>query len=107
MKVIFHEGSCFAWLFFGVLIEKWRKNHVEKDEPDGWCRSALCRSSGIFISRDGIRLRHYRQVFHWRGFALNQYFAFTLDAQHIRDRYDTDTIDPEGFIGSVRMTAEF
>ncbi len=43
---------------------------------------------------------------YWR-FALNQYFAFTLDAQYIHDKYDSDTNDPEGFIGSVRMTAVF
>ncbi|UCD78768.1 MAG: carbohydrate porin [Desulfobacterales bacterium] len=43
---------------------------------------------------------------YWR-FVLNDYFAVTADLQYMKDKYDTDQNDLDGFIGGVRMTAEF
>jgi porin len=39
-------------------------------------------------------------------FVLNDYFALTLDVQYVKDELDEGD-DPEGFIGGLRMTAEF
>jgi hypothetical protein len=39
-------------------------------------------------------------------FALNEYFALTLDVQYMKDDYD-HADDPKGFIYGVRMTSEF
>lgn len=39
-------------------------------------------------------------------FVLNEYFALTLDAQYMNDKIDNEN-DPSGFIGGLRMTAEF
>ncbi len=38
--------------------------------------------------------------------ALTEYFALTFDGQYLQDKYD-NADDPRGFIGGVRMTAEF
>ena len=39
-------------------------------------------------------------------FALNDYLAFTLDIQYMKDKYDADA-DNKGFIYSIRVAAEF
>ena len=39
-------------------------------------------------------------------FVLNEYFALTLDVQYMKDKIDNED-DPSGFIGGLRMTAEF
>jgi hypothetical protein len=44
--------------------------------------------------------------FYWR-FVFNDYFAVTADLQYMKDKYDTDHDDVHGFIGGVRVTAEF
>jgi porin len=38
--------------------------------------------------------------------ALAEYFALTLDGQYMQDKYD-HADDPKGFIGGIRMTADF
>ncbi len=43
---------------------------------------------------------------YWRV-VLNDYFAVTADLQYIRDKYDNSSDDVDGFIGGLRMTAEF
>jgi porin len=43
---------------------------------------------------------------YWR-FVLNDYFAVTADLQYMQDKYDAGRDDVDGFIGGVRMTAEF
>jgi porin len=39
-------------------------------------------------------------------FVLNDYFDLTADVQYMKDEID-DGDDPDGFIGGLRMTAEF
>lgn len=50
----------------------------------------------------------YTQVaeVYWRV-VLNDYFAVTADLQYMQDKYDTGSDDVDGFIGGLRMTAEF
>ena len=50
----------------------------------------------------------YTQVaeVYWRV-VLNDYFAVTADLQYMKDKYDSDRHDVKGFIGGLRMTAEF
>jgi porin len=43
---------------------------------------------------------------YWR-FVINDYFAVTADLQYVKDKYDTSQDDLKGFIGGLRMTAEF
>jgi hypothetical protein len=50
----------------------------------------------------------YTQVseIYWRV-VLNDYFAVSADLQYMQDNYDSGRDDVDGFIGGVRMTAEF
>jgi hypothetical protein len=50
----------------------------------------------------------YTQVVeaYWRV-VLNDYFAVTADVQYMQDKFDTDEDDVKGFIGGLRLTAEF
>jgi porin len=43
---------------------------------------------------------------YWR-FVLNDYFAVTADLQYMQDKYEIDQDDVDGFIGGLRLTAEF
>jgi porin len=50
----------------------------------------------------------YTQVaeVYWRV-VLNDYFAVTADLQYMKEKFDTDEDDIDGFIGGIRMTTEF
>ena len=43
---------------------------------------------------------------YWR-IVLNDYFAVTADLQYMKNKYESDQDDVKGFIGGLRMTAEF
>jgi hypothetical protein len=43
---------------------------------------------------------------YWRV-VLNDYFAVTADLQYMKDKYDSGGDDVDGFIGGMRLTAEF
>ncbi len=40
-------------------------------------------------------------------FGLNDFFAVTADVQYLEDEYDGDLEDVDGWVGSIRVTAEF
>jgi hypothetical protein len=43
---------------------------------------------------------------YWRV-VFNDYFAATADLQYMKDKYDDSDDDIDGFIGGIRLTAEY
>ena len=58
------------------------------------------------LDNGNLNIEYSRVAEAYVRFALNQYFAFTVDLQYMKDKIDYKS-DPQGFIFGLRMTAKF
>ena len=58
------------------------------------------------LDNGNLNIEYSRVAEAYVRFALNQYFAFTVDFQYMKDKIDYKS-DPQGYIFGLRMTAKF